>query len=416
MKSNPLTNIIGEVDDQYILEAAPIDNAATTNKSNMLRWTKVAVLMIIIFLLGLGSYTLVSVAKEYRSVAKNKKAEIRYDYHYEFIKDDSLGFEIHDKSYFEKYNGKSLLWSISVSDFAISGYKPLSDGVIVYGSTYVWSGDQAVNAYIMKINSDGAILWQHMLDNGFNKEYINYILEKADGSYAVMGHGDNNYLSLSTYSASGNLLSSCKSKMDNPIVKLAIQCDAGYLIKLAGQSANSSNSVLKIDEKGSIIDSYSYEDDSYYYFINDMIDYKGKSYLSTNAVPKPSGEAQASVQVDETSQMIEEIIDKYGFEIKDDEFLPLIKSNYTATLLRWDTGTDKTQIFYTVKASLASELRIDSEGNLIWVTGNITAASFYPYANLFSVKGTYIQYNYIFNSSNDLVKEVETGEIKNFIK
>ena len=44
---------------------------------------------------------------------------VHYKYHSEYKEDESLGLEVHDKSYLEKYDGDNLLWSVSISDFWI---------------------------------------------------------------------------------------------------------------------------------------------------------------------------------------------------------------------------------------------------------------------------------------------------------
>ena len=62
-----------------------------------------------------------------------------YKYHSEYKEDESLGLEVHDKSYLEKYDGDNLLWSVSISDFWIEDYSIVSDGVIAYGRTDTWS-------------------------------------------------------------------------------------------------------------------------------------------------------------------------------------------------------------------------------------------------------------------------------------
>lgn len=110
---------------------------------------------------------------------------IHYKYHSEYKEDETLGFEIHDKSYLEKYAGDELLWSVSVSDFWIEYYSLVSDGVIAYGRTDTWSSNQKSHAWMAKIDLDGNLVWQKMLSNGFDREYISAVIENNDGSYAV---------------------------------------------------------------------------------------------------------------------------------------------------------------------------------------------------------------------------------------
>ena len=69
-----------------------------------------------------------------------------------------------------------------------------TSGVIAYGRTDTWSSTQISHAWMAKIDLDGNLVWKHMLNNGFDDEYIASVLENADGSYAVISRGDLKYL------------------------------------------------------------------------------------------------------------------------------------------------------------------------------------------------------------------------------
>ena len=133
----------------------------------------------------------------------SQQAGIHYACRSEYKEDPQLGFSVHDKSFIEKYDGDKLLWSVSISEFWIDGFSTVSDGVIAYGATPIWSSSQCAYAWMAKIDSDGNLLWKHMLNNGFEDEYIGEILENADGSYAVISRGDFKYFCLSQYTSDG---------------------------------------------------------------------------------------------------------------------------------------------------------------------------------------------------------------------
>lgn len=63
-----------------------------------------------------------------------------------------------------------------------------------------------------KIDLDGNLVWKHMLNNGFDDEYIASVLENADGSYAVISRGDLKYFCLSQYTVDGKKPTSIKPK------------------------------------------------------------------------------------------------------------------------------------------------------------------------------------------------------------
>ncbi len=336
---------------------------------------------------------------------------IHYEYRSEYKEDATLGFEVHDKSFIEKYDGDTLLWSVSVSEFWINGFSIVSDGVIAYGETPTWRSSQYSYAWMTKIDSDGNILWKHMLSNGFKDEYIAEILENADGSYAVISRGDLNFFCLSRYSADGKETYIKKTEVGNYGIWNAARLGDGYIVQLGNHMLNEYSKIVKVDCEGNITDSFSYGGEDAYYYITDMIEYNGNIYLSAYSVPKLEDEDQSAGGRYEIAAVLNYLFDNGIWQISSEELTPMVRDNYTAILLVCDTTAGSPQEFYSVKGSLGSELSMSDSGMLLWNVESIATTFFSPATSSFTIGGTSYVFEYTFDPTGKLVSQEKTGEV-----
>ncbi len=339
---------------------------------------------------------------------------IHYSFRSEYKEDADLGFTVHDKSYIEKYHGETLLWRVAVSEFRIKGYNAVSDGVIVYGCTSTWSSAQSTYAWLMKVDTDGNMVWKQMLDNGFADEYIAEIVENQDGSYAVFSRGDRKNLCLSQYSADGERMHFAKTEIGNYGIGNAAKFGEGYIVQLGSYMANEHAKIVKVDYDGTITDSFSYSSEDAYYYITDMIEFNGNVYLSAYAVPKPDSEDQGAVGWHEITPILHYLFANGMQEISSEELTPLVRDNYTALLLVCDPTTGTPQDFYSVKGSLGSKLSVSDKGALLWDIESITTTFFSLATSSFTIGGTSYVYRYTFDDSGLLISQEKTGEIADF--
>ncbi|MGM9642402.1 MAG: hypothetical protein ACI3XI_04250 [Eubacteriales bacterium] len=487
MKSNRLLNIIGEIDDRHIAEAAPTARKART-KPVWIKLGIVAACMVLLICTCFGAFAVVAEAEEYKaavhffndygmspdgltreeikavyrdittkSFTYYKTAEVirnsisvdhiggyeimqddptpedvknlwnyknytggfigstqtgvHYKIRSEYKEDETLGFAIHDKSYIEKYDGDELIWSVSVSDFYINDYSIVSDGVIACGRTYTWSTNQNSYAWMSKIDSDGNLIWQKKLSNGFNYEYISAVLENIDGSYAVFSRGDFKYFCLSQYTANGEKTHFHKTEVGNYGIWNAARFEDGYIVQLG---RNEFTQIVKVDRDGYITDSFSYCDEDSYYFIADMIEFNGNIYLSAYAVPRLSNEEPNTGGRYEIENVLKYLFDNKIFNISSEELTPMVRNNYTALLLVCEPKTGKPQEFYSVKGSLGGKLSVSDTGNLLWNVESITSTFFSPATSSFTIGGTNYVFRYAFDTSGLLISQEKTGEVVNF--
>ena len=341
---------------------------------------------------------------------------LRYVYRSEYKEDAQLGFELHDKSFFEKYDGETLLWSISIAEFEIDGYSIVSDGVIVYGDTLIRPSFQYSYAWMAKIDSDGNLLWKHMLNNGFEDEYIVEILENADGSYAVISRGDLKYFCLSQYTSDGKETYFKKTEVGNYGIWNAARFGEGYMVQLGSYMTNEYSKIVKVDREGNITGSFSYGSEDAYYYITDMIEYNGNIYLSAYSVPKLADEDQNAGGRYEIAAVLNYLFDNDIWEISSEELTPMVRDNYTAMLLVCDPTTGTPQEFYSVKGSFGGKLSLSNSGMLLWDVESITATFFSPATNAFTIVGTSYVFRYTFDSAGKLVSQEKTGETVSFYR
>lgn len=347
---------------------------------------------------------------------KANMAGIHYKDRTEYKKDPTLGFEVLDRSYLEKYDGETLLWSVSFAEFWIDSYRSVSDGVILWGRTYTWSSDQTGYAWLAKIKNDGSLQWKKRLENGFEDEYIAAVVENEDGSYAVFSRGDLKYFCFSRYSPGGKELSFRKTEVGNRGIWNAARLGDGYIVQLGNGLLGETSRIVKVDSDGTLTDSFSYTADDAYYFLSDMIEYNGSVYLSAYAVPRLPDEKKNAGGRYEIAAVLNYIFDHYSFDISSEELTPMVRKNYTALLLVCDPTSGTPREFYSVEGSLGGKLAVSEEEQLLWDVESIAETFFSPATSAFTIGGSCEVFHYCFSSDGSLLTQEKTGEVTPYYK
>ena len=307
--------------------------------------------------------------------------------------------------YLQQHDGETLLWSVDCSEYSYPQYLVVSDGIVVYGDHI--ENDQAL---IAKYDFDGNLLWHHQPDNGFAREQICVVLENEDGGYVAVGGGqdESNHVCMSLYTADGERILYKTTKMGGTPMDIAHFGD-GYLVKLG------SGAIVKMDRRGNILDSFRYESDQWEYcWIQDMIEYDGKLYLSAYVTPKLSeGEKNYGGQV-EIARILQYIYANRDYTAEG--LTAAVRENYTALLLVCDAESGVPQEFYSVPGSRGGLLEIDEAGCLAWEVHNITAAEYFPFTNAYSLSATCYVHRYTFGLSCKLLYRYDTGKITGFAR
>lgn len=345
---------------------------------------------------------------------QNDTDGIRYDYRLVYRNDEALGYEVFDRSYLEKYDGETLLWSISVEEFGISGYSVVSDGVIAHGETITRSSEEVTHGWMAKIDQEGNLVWKHRLENGFEDESIAAVLENDDGSYAVISRGDYRYFCLSQYTQDGEVTHFQKTEVGNYGIWNAARFGDGYIVQLGSYITDEYARIVKVDHAGNITESISYGSEDAYYYITDMIEFDGNIYLSAYAVPRCDDEAQRFGGRHEIAPVLEYLFGNDILEISSEELTPMVRENYTAMLLVCDPNGGVPREFYAVKGSLGGKLALSDSGKLLWDVKSIATTFFSPVTSSFTIGGTCYVFRYTFDDNGKLISQEKTDEVTDY--
>lgn len=277
---------------------------------------------------------------------------------------------------------------------------------MVWGCNDTWSSDQPTYSLLALLDHNGNILWQSRLDHGFQQEYISQVLDNGDGTLAVLSRGDYDYLTLSRYDTAGSELSCYKTEVGNLGIRNAIQLGDGYLVQLWNSTSGETAQVVKLDQKGNLLNTFTYDGEGCSYYITDMAEFGNQVYLSAYAVPKQTDEGGRH----EIANILDYVFNKGNLEISSEELTPIVRDNYTAVLLLCGPEGGVPETSYSVKGSLGGALSVNDAGELVWNVAGIMNTFFSPATSSFTIGGTCQVFRYAFDSSGNFLYQEDTGE------
>ncbi len=327
--------------------------------------------------------------------------------------DEDLGFHVHDVSILEKYINDKPVWNVEFSSFWIEGYVPFDEKVIVYGQSPTTPDIQKSYAWMALVDSNGTILWQKRLENGFKSEYIGAIVP-SDEKIVVFSRGDLRYFCLNEYDIQGNVVKFHKTEVGNYGIWNAAKLGDGYIVQLGNFIAGEYARIVKVSRDGEIVDSFLYESDDIHYYITDMLEYNGLIYLSAYSVPVTEDEENQGSRQD-IAAILKYIFDG-RLDISNEELTDLVREHFTAVLLVCSPESGRPQEFYSVKGSLGGRLALDDSKKLTWDVESITDTFFSPATSAFTIGGASYVYRYTFDQDGRLLERVKTDEVVDFYR
>ena len=317
--------------------------------------------------------------------------------------DETLGFDVLDKSTLECYRDGELLWTAEFPDLVIDGSVFTSAGTAVWAHSYRWSSEMPSYGWVARVDESGNILWQCQLDHDVQYERISQVLDNGDGTWAVVSCRNFGDFCLRQYDMDGNKLSGYGIATGGFGIENVVRFGDGYLAQLAdGESAR----IAKLDRKGNLLDSFAYEGEDCDYRIIDMVEFGGRIYLSAYAVPKQTAEGGRS----EIADILDYVFSRDSLEIPSEELTPLIRDNYTAVLLLCDPDGGAPETFYSVKGSLGGKLAVNDAGELMWDVESVASAFYSPLTSSFTIGGTCQVFRYTFDTAGNLLRQEDTGK------
>ena len=321
---------------------------------------------------------------------------------------------------FEKRIDGEAVWStkIDLRDSFVEGYSIISDTYIaVYGVDGRNINGRKSAGFIDFFNeNNGERLWRYVFDD-YKFFSIAEILESGD-EIVIFGRGDLEYFVYTRMDLSGAVTYQKITEIGNMGIWDVATFGDGYLVQLGGYQQ--SEKLVKVSSLGEISESFSYSSEDTAYFIQDMMEYGGRIYLSTYAVPKNGRDIQTGY--DEIGAVLEKIWEKspdeagtgYGVSMNTDNLTEDLRNNYTAVLLVCDIESGTPEEFYSVKGSVCGELSLNENGEMLWETEYISDAYYSPATSSFSIGGACYVYRHTFDISGVLVSSEKTGEVSSF--
>lgn len=309
------------------------------------------------------------------------------------------------------YQNNTRLWMAIIKNFCVIDHATVSDGLAIWGSTLK---DGTVfdtrSSWLGRMDNDGNVLWERELDHGFEDEDIEAIVDNGDGTWSVFSKADENkYLCLSKYDSEGNELSFKKNEVNGLGVLNAIRLGDGYLVQMSHNLNDERGSLVKMDNEGNLLEYFNYEEEDCVYFLEDMVEFGGKVYLSAYVIPKESNNDGK----DELADLIGYKGTEHGESLSDEEIARMVQENYTAVLLVCDPAGGTPKKFYSVEGSLGGELRVDGD-KLHWGVQSITHAHYDEMNSNYNIKGLCKIYRYTFDANCVLVEQEDTGRTATF--
>lgn len=467
MKQNELLYLIGEADDEMILDAAP--SRETKQKAKWVKPLALAASFVFLISAALGGYAITAEAAEYKeaveffeehelSMEGLSREEIKKVYldittqTFSYDKtitamlnstDSILGYELLTNAptsediynYWNDFYGKPLehkngtyahfiypndstlqyykdgrlIWSTSLGydmfDFTVmeNGY------TLAYGRNDTISTMDARYAHMTMLDQNGNILWKKTVMNGFHNEDISKIICEGD-TFAVFGRGDYHTFLFSRYDMDGNRLVYQATPIEkNLAIWNVVPFSEGYLVQLSNHDKDGFAKLVKVGNDGTLTDSFSYGADGAHYFLKDMIEYGGKLYLSTYAVPKTDYNAGGRDEIAPIFQKINDIFGHDVFSIPSEDLTPIVRGNYTAVLLICDADSGKVDEFYSVEGARGGALSV-SDDMLIWNAESIIDTFYSPATSSFTIGGTCRIYRYTFDDQGTLKSAEKTED------
>lgn len=312
------------------------------------------------------------------------------------------------------YRGNSMLWEASTENFDIDYIAIVSDGLAIWGN-YPDDRDRydALFPWLAKLDNDGNILWEKEIRHDFEEEEIETVVDNGDGTWAVFSMAnDKEYLCVRQFDSEGKELSLKKNKVDRWGPIDAIRIKDGYLLQMSSSLDDEKGSLARMDNEGNLLGYFNYEEEDYVYYLEDMVEFGDKVYLSTYAIPKKGNNGGK----DELAKMKSYMCTDYGESLSLEERTRMVQENYTAVLLLCDDlegGTPKN--FYSVECSMAGKLKVEGD-KLRWDVERIISAEFSPATSAFNICGDSKLYRYLFNSNGIMIKQEDTGVLSGYAK
>lgn len=264
---------------------------------------------------------------------------------------------------------------------------------------------------------DGKSIWRRIFDD-YKFYSVSKVLSDSDGLVAFC-RGDLKNFIFMKIDLSGEVTHEKVTEIGNLGIWNAATLGDGYVVQLGGYQTG--EKLYKVTSEGELSEGFSYSAEDTAYFIKDMLEYRGRLYLSAYAVPKNGKNIQSGH--DEISAILEGIYDVLiglekhpdaGFGYYVNDLTEKLRENYTAVLLICDEDSGRPDVFYSIDGSLAGSLSLNEKGEMLWETEYISDSYFSPATSAFSIAGVCHVYEHCFDENGQLILSKKTDRVSDF--
>lgn len=249
-----------------------------------------------------------------------------------------------------RYEGEKKVWSAHFTDFimGIRYYCPLSDGVLVWGTTPdqqyiddILVESEVRSAYLAKVGADGELLRQLRLENSSPYEIAYAAVDNGNGTYAIFTVAETGpdvaLLYLTQVDGTGQVLSSqqvCETSVFTNVDQ-AVKMGDGYLLSSFIPDESGRTSLAEVTGDGELTAVQAFQSKGKTYLVSHILSYGGRAYLSAWDVP--SGEESAPYAV--LNERIRSYLADNGVtEIPNDTLTEMVQETFSAALLVLDSS------------------------------------------------------------------------------
>ena len=313
----------------------------------------------------------------------------------------------------KKYNDGQLVWTTCVYDIQwfFNDIVIVSDGILLRGQVRE-SEFGKTTGKLVKIDNEGNILWETLLEDHYFNSFGD-IIETSDGSY-VLFDSKGKKIIRKTVSKNGELTSTTEIEQDDHIrLKKVIKAREYTFLHVSIEEKNIYSKIIKLNSDGKVVEQYTLKSETEQYFIEDMIEYNGKIYISATTVPRVENDETEYVGRYYIDGLLKDAFseDKNGIDLTAD-YLTKARQIYKAVLLQCDVEKMIPSQFMSTKCSVGGELSLNKNGELIWDLYEIINVNYSPYTSSFTFgfTGSVIRFN--INEKGKVTSKTKTDELE----
>ena len=323
-----------------------------------------------------------------------------------------------DKGFSKEVAGKPI-WHFGF-DHEYENYCVAGGKVLLWGEEVDDPEHCYMHTYLALLDDkDGKAIWEKKLESSYHFCDDPTALLTDDGRIAVLTietddrFHEEKYLEFRELNLKGEVVTSHEQREDDLVfTDYLTALSDGWLAELQYESidAELENSVIlvprltKFSRQGEIESEWTLTEENMgnlLYEIKEITEYDEKIFLSIGM-----SEQVMTIPDDTDYETLED-----GFS---DKWRDYVRERYQSTLYVLDSNSGKPEQFYSVGGTLAGDLRVDDNGNLVWQVGRIVKCGYAPWANSYSLYGITRRYDYTFDSDKNLLKQERTDIFKRF--